>query len=91
MIVNIDFGRNSLSPRMAAMLTATLPHLTRLEALSLDYNMLGDEGVKAIASTVRTHKNLRSLRIRYNQIGESGVDALIQATLASKSLGTLDL
>lgn len=76
---------------MGVELSATLPYLTRLESLSLDYNQLGDRGVCAIAGAVSTHKSLRCLRLRYNQVGEAGVDALAQAALASKSLGILEL
>jgi Leucine Rich repeat len=91
LLVNIDLGRNCLSAEMGVLLAATLPCLTRLESLSLDYNMLGDVGITAIASAVMSHKTLRTLRVRCNQIGEPGFDTLVQAVLASKTLGTLEL
>jgi Ran GTPase-activating protein (RanGAP) involved in mRNA processing and transport len=64
---------------------------TKITALILDGNRIGDRGANAIAEELKENTNLTELRLASNLIGNKGAIAIADAICVNKTLITLSL
>jgi len=62
-----------------------------LQALSLDFCQIGDEGASSLAEVLNINTSLKSLRLLGNRISEPGAASLALALKTNTTLTTLDL
>jgi hypothetical protein len=72
-----DIGAAALSQLVLA---------SRIEILSLNRNVVSDQGAAALAKLMVTDCSLRQLSLSNNRIGDSGVEALASSATLSKNL-----
>ncbi|KAJ4461097.1 hypothetical protein PAPYR_2542 [Paratrimastix pyriformis] len=71
---------------LATLLTSPNCALTHL---IIHYNMIGDEGARALAAGLAQSRTLQALRMDHNQIGDEGARALAEALPRNSSLHEL--
>ena len=62
-----------------------------LQILNLDFNSIGDEGAKALATVLEKNRSLEELKLYKNNIGDEGAKALASALEKNRSLKRLEL
>ena len=88
----LDLRNNEFGPEAAAMIMGALGDESNvasrtLSSLAFGGNSIGDEGVRSIASMLRTNAGLRSLELPGNRISATGID-LLHAALDSNAVLT---
>jgi Ran GTPase-activating protein (RanGAP) involved in mRNA processing and transport len=64
---------------------------THVDTISLDYNQLGDEGVKAIVEGLVKNSSVKSLDLEGNKIGDEGAAAIINLLRMNDTLRDVTL
>jgi Leucine-rich repeat (LRR) protein len=84
-----QYSRNMIGPNGTIAIAESLDFL---ESLDLDFNSIGDRGVRALRSASRRHRLqlLHELHLQANEITDDGIEALCQSALVHQ-LTLLDL
>jgi len=89
-ITELCLGHNSIdSLGIETMFNKLLQH--NLHTLTLDNNLIGDQGCKLVAGSLSSMNELMTLSLSFNQIGTPGIMALMRALIGSASLLKLSL
>ncbi|XP_064651779.1 glutamate-rich protein 3-like isoform X6 [Lineus longissimus] len=67
-------------------ISEALKHNTHLRVLTLDYTMLGDEGVEILAEALKQNTTLRTIDLEGNFISDKGGDAILDLLSVNKSI-----
>ena len=88
-LTELNFKLETLGDVGASLLAEVL-NKTQLEELNISGCGIGEEGIVALASALRTNTTLKYLAIGGNQITEHGQSVLADALVENKTLETLD-
>jgi len=88
-MAEVSLSYNDVGPKGAAIIATSLTEIASLATLSLDHNMLGDEGVQAMVDTLSKNpgvSTLSSISLSQNKIQDVGAIALGEWMASSTTL-----
>jgi hypothetical protein len=77
--------------QLASLAAALSTHKSPITTLNIEYCDVGDEGARALASTLKSHPTLKQVFLAGNHITDAGAEALCAAFKANSSLAKIDV
>lgn len=91
-VVEIIFEENKIGDEGAFLIAKALKSpVSNLKTLGLSYNVIGEDGAKALSEALNNNKKLKAIGLYNNNIGNLGAQALGSMFLNNESLESINL